>query len=79
MGRKIRHKREQPRRNAIFKQLRTKNTTEEFNDRRGNSVFLSMGKRILFDRAYINPEYEKERIRMMQKIQREMMRAEEKS
>lgn len=77
MGRQLRQKREQPRRNKIFKQLRTRNTTEEFSDKRGNSVFLNMGKRILFDRPYSYPEYEKERIRMMQRIQREMLRAEQ--
>lgn len=72
MGYNSRIKKEVPNRNKIFKQLKKKNTTEEFNDRAGNSIYLNLAKRILFDKPYKNPEYEKERVRMMRKIQTKM-------
>lgn len=55
-------------RNRAYKYLHTNNTLEEITDRRGNSVYLNLAKRIMLNRPYKNPEYEKERIRMMKKI-----------
>lgn len=58
--------------NFIYKQLRLKNTIEEINDRRGNTVCLNLTKRILLNRPYKNPEYEQERMRKISKIMAEM-------
>jgi hypothetical protein len=59
-------------RNFIYKQLRLKNTIEEINDKRGNSICLNLTKRILLNKPYKNPEYEKERMRKIEKIMAEM-------
>lgn len=77
MGRKQRLKKENPKRNQIYKELRNHNTTQEISDRYGNSVYLNLGKRIMFDQRYTNPEYEKERIRSMMQISKQMRQAEE--
>lgn len=68
MGKGKRLRSEVPKRNYIYSLLRSKNTTEEFTDKKGNTVFLNLGKRILFNRPYSNPEYEKERKRMIKKF-----------
>lgn len=56
-------------RNKIFKYLHNENILESIVDRRGNNVFLNLTKRIMLNRPYKNEEYEKERIRLMQKVQ----------
>lgn len=55
-------------RNKIFKYLHAENTLETVNDYKGNEVALNLTKRIMLNRPYKNPEYEKERIRLMQKV-----------
>lgn len=65
-------------RNRIFKELRKKNTLEEVNDRRGNTVYLNLTKRILFDKPYKNEEYEAERMRKMKKIMSQIEEAVKK-
>ena len=55
-------------RNKIFKHLHSENTIESITDYRGNEVVLNLTKRIMLDRPYKNPEYEKERVRLMRKI-----------
>ena len=57
-----------PFRNKIFKYLRSENTIETITDRRGNEVALNLTKRIMLNKPYKNPEYEKERIRLIQKV-----------
>ena len=57
-----------PFRNKILKYLRSENTIETITDRRGNEVALNLTKRIMLNRPYKNPEYEKERIRLIQKV-----------
>ena len=76
MGRKARLKKENPKRNQIYKELRNHNTTQEINDKNGNSVFLNLGKRIMFNEKYISPEYERERIRSMMQISKQMSEEE---
>lgn len=55
-------------RNRIFKYLHKNDTLQEINDRKGNPVYLNLTKRILLNRPYRNEEYEKERIRLMNKV-----------
>lgn len=55
-------------RNKIYKFLHSNDTLESINDSRGNEVYLNLTKRIMLDRPYKNPEYEKERIRLMKKV-----------
>lgn len=59
-------------RNFLIKQLRKQNNLEEINDSRGNPIVLNLTKRIVFDRPYVNQEYEKQRIRKMKKIMSQM-------
>lgn len=55
-------------RNQIFKHLHSQNTVETITDSRGNEIALNLTKRIMLNRPYTNPEYEKERLRLIQKV-----------
>lgn len=65
---KVRKRDGREHRNKIFKYLHAENTLESINDSRGNEVFLNLTKRIMLDRPYKNLEYERERLRLMKKV-----------
>ena len=60
-------------RNKIFKYLHRENTLEFINDYKGNEIALNLTKRIMLDRPYKNAEYEKERVRLMKKVNQKFM------
>lgn len=74
MGRKSNSK--FPGRNLIFKKLRSENTTESNTDSKGNAVYLNLVKRILLDKPYINKEYERERQRLISKMNMSLRKGE---
>tara|TARA_Y100000310_G_C20694461_1_gene824526 strand:- start:3921 stop:4154 length:234 start_codon:yes stop_codon:yes gene_type:complete len=66
--RKIALKKKNPDRHKIIKTLRTKDTLQEIVTKRGKSIALNVSKHFLYNKPYINQEYQQEMLRKLKRL-----------